>query len=221
MLDALTTRQLASLADVTDFQLVKATSAMDRWSSGHVGFRHRGDRALRGRSHVDRSIVAPLAFVQTNVMGTATLLDRARKAGVKRFVHVSTDEVYGDLGPDDPAFTERTPIAPRSPYRRPRRDRITWCGRTSRPPFPGVDYALLEQLRAVSISREAHPLMILNALSDTPLPVYGNGLNVRDWITSKITARPSSACWTRGARVRSTTSAGGRSGRTCTSCARS
>src|SRR5207342_2292467 len=67
-------------------------------------------------SHVDRSILGPAAFVQTNVVGTATLLERARAAGVKRFVHVSTDEVYGDLSASDPAFTEETPIRPRSPY---------------------------------------------------------------------------------------------------------
>ena len=67
-------------------------------------------------SHVDRSILGPGAFVRTNVVGTATLLEKARAAGVKRFLHVSTDEVYGDLGPDDPAFTETTPIRPRSPY---------------------------------------------------------------------------------------------------------
>ena len=67
-------------------------------------------------SHVDRSILGPGAFVRTNVEGTVTLLGEARAAGVKRFVHVSTDEVYGDLGADDPAFTEKTPLGPRSPY---------------------------------------------------------------------------------------------------------
>src|SRR3954468_15273765 len=66
-------------------------------------------------SHVDRSILGPGAFVRTNVQGTATLLEKARAAGVRRFLHVSTDEVYGDLEPHDPAFAETTPIRPRSP----------------------------------------------------------------------------------------------------------
>ena len=110
-------------------------------------------------SHVDRSILGPAAFVQTNVVGTGTLLEKARAAGVKRFVHVSTDEVYGDLGPEDPAFTERTPIAPM-------RSAVFGLEGGLGPPRPCVlrdlqvpdaDDALLEQLRPLPVSREADP----------------------------------------------------------------
>ena len=71
---------------------------------------------LAAESHVDRSILGPMAFVNTNVVGTATLLEAARAAKIARFLHVSTDEVYGSLGPEDPAFSETTPLDPRSPY---------------------------------------------------------------------------------------------------------
>lgn len=142
-------------------------------------------------SHVDRSIVDPGAFVQTNVVGTQVLLDAARsawaaeggwRAGV-RFHHVSTDEVYGTLGPEDPAFTERTPYAPNSPYAASKAasDHLVRA------------YAHTYGL-PVSISNCSNnygpyqfpekliPLIILNALHGKPLPVYGDGLQVRDWL---------------------------------------
>ncbi len=134
-------------------------------------------------SHVDRSIASAAPFVRTNVVGTQTLLDAARTHGVERFVHVSTDEVYGDLEPDEPAFTEETPIRPSSPYSASKAGsdhlalayhrthgmdvRVTRCSNNYGP------YQFPEKLV---------PLMIVNALEGEPLPVYGRGDNVRDWI---------------------------------------
>lgn len=136
-------------------------------------------------SHVDRSIEDPDVFLKTNVMGTANLMNVCRKYSVKRFHQVSTDEVYGDLPLDrkDLFFTEQTPIHTSSPYSSSK---------------AGADLLVLAYYRTyglpVSISRCSNnygpyhfpekliPLMIVNALYDKPLPVYGKGLNVRDWL---------------------------------------
>ena len=136
-------------------------------------------------SHVDRSIEDPSIFVKTNVEGTVVLLDAAKKYGVKRYHQVSTDEVYGDLPLDRPDlfFTEETPIHTSSPYSSSK---------------AAADLLVLAYHRTyglpVTISRCSNnygpyhfpekliPLMIANALNDKPLPVYGEGLNVRDWL---------------------------------------
>ena len=136
-------------------------------------------------SHVDRSITDPEAFVRTNVMGTTTLLDACRTYGIKRYHQVSTDEVYGDLPLDRPDlfFTEETPIHTSSPYSASK---------------ASADLLVLAYHRTfglpVTISRCSNnygpyhfpekliPLMIANALNDKPLPVYGTGENVRDWL---------------------------------------
>lgn len=134
-------------------------------------------------SHVDRSIMDATAFIQTNVNGTYNLLQNALNAGIKRFVHVSTDEVYGSLSDTDPAFTEETPIQANSPYSASKASSdllvrsfvhthkldavITRCSNNYGP------YHFPEKLI---------PLMITNALEDKALPVYGTGKNVRDWI---------------------------------------
>ncbi|OZB93303.1 dTDP-glucose 4,6-dehydratase [Paenibacillus sp. XY044] len=133
-------------------------------------------------SHVDRSILEPDIFVKTNVLGTQVLLDAARKHGVTKFVQVSTDEVYGTLG-DTGLFTEETPLAPNSPYSASKAGgdlmvrayyetfglpvNITRCSNNYGP------YQFPEKLI---------PLMISRALSEQPLPVYGDGLNIRDWL---------------------------------------
>ena len=136
-------------------------------------------------SHVDRSIEDPQVFLQTNILGTQVLLDACRKYGIIRFHQVSTDEVYGDLPLDRPdlLFTEQTPICTSSPYSASK---------------ASADLLALAYHRTyglpVSISRCSNnygprqfpekliPLMITNALNDKPLPVYGEGLNVRDWL---------------------------------------
>ena len=108
-------------------------------------------------SHVDRSIDSPGDFIHTNIVGTATLLDAARRHGVRRFLQVSTDEVYGSLGPEG-KFTETSPIQPSSPYSSSKAgaDLLALAHAPHLRPG-GRDHALLEQLRAVSVSRKAHP----------------------------------------------------------------
>jgi dTDP-glucose 4,6-dehydratase len=143
-------------------------------------------------SHVDRSILGPEAFIETNIVGTFRLLECAREywnslstadQASFRFLHVSTDEVYGSLGPDDPLFSETTPYAPNSPYAASKASSdhlvrsyhhtygiptlVTNCSNNYGPrQFP----------------EKLIPLMIVNARSRKPLPIYGDGMNVRDWL---------------------------------------
>lgn len=135
-------------------------------------------------SHVDRSIDDPFAFVKTNVLGTQTLLDVALKYGKIRFHHVSTDEVFGHLGKDDPAFNENTPYAPRSPYSASKAASdhlvrayyetyglpvtISNCSNNYGP------YQFPEKLIALAIT---------NLLQGKKIPLYGEGLNIRDWLS--------------------------------------
>ena len=154
---------------------------------------HRLDTVVHfaAESHVDRSIVDPGAFVRTNVLGTQLLLDACRtqwsgpdgwRAGV-RFHHVSTDEVYGTLGPDDPPFTERTPYAPNSPYAASKaaadhlvRAYVHTYG------LPATISNCSNNYGPFHFPEKLIPLMIVNALHGRPLPVYGDGLQVRDWL---------------------------------------
>ena len=147
---------------------------------------------LAAESHVDRSIEGPAQFVQTNVVGTFSLLEEARAYWMQlaaperaafRFLHVSTDEVYGSLGPGDPAFTEETPYAPNSPYSASKAssDHLVRAYHHT--------YGLPTLITNCSNNYGPHqfpekliPLMIHNALAGKPLPVYGDGLNVRDWL---------------------------------------
>ncbi|MCJ7674128.1 MAG: dTDP-glucose 4,6-dehydratase [Sedimentisphaerales bacterium] len=145
---------------------------------------HRIDAIINfaAETHVDRSITGPKAFIQANVTGTLTLLEAARDKKLERFVQISTDEVYGSLGPQG-KFTEDTPLSPNSPYSASKaaadhlvkafghtwgvRYNITRCSNNYGP------YQFPEKLI---------PLMINNALNDKELPVYGDGLYVRDWL---------------------------------------
>jgi len=134
-------------------------------------------------THVDRSILGPEAFVRTNVVGTQVLLDVARNKGVKRFLQVSTDEVYGSLGPDDAAFTETHPLVPSSPYAASKAgaDLLVLAAHHTY----GQD-ALLTRCSnnygPYQFPEKLIPLMLSNALEDKPLPIYGDGRQVRDWI---------------------------------------
>ncbi len=185
VLDALTyAGHLGSLADVPRVEFVKG-DICDAATVERVLAEHRVEAIIHfaAESHVDRSILGPMAFVHTNVVGTATLLDRARAAKVRRFLHVSTDEVYGDLGPDDPAFSEQTPMAPRSPYSASKAssDHLVraYCETYH---FPALITRCSNNYGPYQFPEKLIPLMILNAMEDRPLPVYGDGMNVRDWI---------------------------------------
>jgi dTDP-glucose 4,6-dehydratase len=143
-------------------------------------------------SHVDRSIADPGAFVRTNVQGTLNLLEQARlywsqleaagRASI-RFLHVSTDEVYGSLGPDDPAFSETTPYAPNSPYAASKAgsDHLVRAYHHTYG-LPVVTTNCSNNYGPFQFPEKLIPLMILNALDGKPLPVYGDGQNVRDWL---------------------------------------
>ena len=147
---------------------------------------------LAAESHVDRSIEGPAQFVQTNVMGTFSLLEEARaywtslaaaERAAFRFVHVSTDEVYGSLGPDDPAFSEATPYAPNSPYSASKAGsdhlaRAYWHTYG----LPVMTTNCSNNYGPRQFPEKLIPLMILNLFEGKELPVYGDGLNVRDWL---------------------------------------
>ena len=133
-------------------------------------------------SHVDRSILGADVFVRTNVLGTQTLLDAARSAGVERFLHVSTDEVYGSLGPAG-EFTEESPLHPNSPYSASKAgsDLLALaCHHTFG--LPVVVTRCSNNYGPFQFPEKLIPLMIHNVLRDRPLPVYGDGRNVRDWL---------------------------------------
>lgn len=136
-------------------------------------------------SHVDRSIENPSVFLETNIMGTAVMLDACRKYGVERFHQVSTDEVYGDLPLDRPElfFTEDTPIHTSSPYSSSKAsaDLLTMAYHRTYG-LPVTVSRCSNNYGPYQFPEKLIPLMIANALSDKPLPVYGEGLNVRDWL---------------------------------------
>ncbi|CAN5351042.1 dTDP-glucose 4,6-dehydratase [soil metagenome] len=133
-------------------------------------------------SHVDRSIEASDAFVRTNVLGTNVLLDAARAAKVGRFLQVGTDEVYGTLG-DEGAFTEETPLDPSSPYSASKAaaDMLALANFTTHK-LDVVVTRCSNNYGPYQFPEKLVPLMLLNALHDRPLPVYGQGMNVRDWL---------------------------------------
>ncbi|MDR0821653.1 MAG: dTDP-glucose 4,6-dehydratase [Oscillospiraceae bacterium] len=177
---------LASVADNPNFLFVKG-DITDRDSVNALFQREKPDVVVNfaAESHVDRSIDNPGVFLHTNIIGTGVLMDACRKYGIERFHQVGTDEVYGDLPLDRPdlLFTEETPLHTSSPYSASK---------------ASADLLVLAYYRTyklpVTISRCSNnygpyhfpekliPLMIANALNDKPLPVYGKGENVRDWL---------------------------------------
>ena len=177
---------LAPVLDRPNFRFCK-TDICDREAIYQLFEEEHPDIVVNfaAESHVDRSIENPSIFLETNIIGTSVLMDACRKYGIERYHQVSTDEVYGDLPLDRPDlfFTEETPIHTSSPYSSSK---------------ASADLLVLAYYRTyglpVSISRCSNnygpyhfpekliPLMIINALHDRPLPVYGAGLNVRDWL---------------------------------------
>ena len=143
-------------------------------------------------SHVDRSISAPDDFIQTNLVGTFNLLEQARRywEGLSpdrqasfRFLHVSTDEVYGSLGPSDPAFSEATPYRPNSPYSASKAgsDHLVRAYHHTYG-FPTLTTNCSNNYGPYQFPEKLIPLVIDRALGDQPIPVYGDGSNVRDWL---------------------------------------
>ena len=171
-------------------------------------------------SHVDRSIHGPDDFVRTNVNGTFSLLEEARAywsalpdAGREsfRFLHVSTDEVYGSLGPSDPAFSESTPYAPNSPYSASKAasDHLVRAYHHTYG-LPVLTTNCSNNYGPYQFPEKLIPLMILNACAGKPLPVYGDGENVRDWLYVEDHCRAIRAVLAHG-RVGETYNIGGRS----------
>ncbi len=177
---------LKSIMDKPNFRFVKL-DICDREGIYKLFEEEKPDIVVNfaAESHVDRSIEDPSVFLQTNIIGTSVMMDACRKYGITRYHQVSTDEVYGDLPLDRPDlfFTEETPIHTSSPYSSSK---------------AGADLLVMAYNRTfglpVTISRCSNnygpyhfpekliPLMIANALADKPLPVYGEGINVRDWL---------------------------------------
>ncbi len=160
--------------------------------------RPRGIVHFAAESHVDRSILDSSPFIRTNVVGTQTLLDAARSAGIERFVQVSTDEVYGSLGPTG-LFTEETPLDPSSPYSASKAagDLLAIAAyRTFG--LPVLITRCSNNYGPYQFPEKLIPLFLSNAAEDQPLPVYGTGENVRDWIHVLDHCRGVLAALTRG-----------------------
>jgi dTDP-glucose 4,6-dehydratase len=158
--------------DITDKEVV--SSLAEKGLDAIVNF--------AAESHVDRSIMDSAAFIQTNICGTQTLLECCRNFGIKRYLQISTDEVYGSLGPEG-AFCETTPPAPNSPYAASKAaaDLIV---RSYHKTY-GIDAVITRcsnNYGPYQFPEKLIPLMITNAVEDKKLPVYGDGMNVRDWI---------------------------------------
>ena len=169
--------------DITDRALVERLLAMHR---------PRAIVHFAAESHVDRSILGPAAFLKTNIDGSFTLLEAARAhfgtlAGAEReafrFLHVSTDEVYGSLAPDAPAFTEEHPYEPNSPYSASKAasDHLVRAWHHTYG-LPVLTTNCSNNYGPYHFPEKLIPLMIVNALAGKPLPIYGDGLQVRDWL---------------------------------------
>jgi dTDP-glucose 4,6-dehydratase len=174
-------------ADITDREQVRAAMR------GVTDIIH-----FAAESHVDRSIQDSGPFVRTNVIGTQILLDAAREFGVKRFCHVSTDEVYGSLGATG-LFTEETPLAPNSPYSASKAASDLLV-RAYHHTFGlhAVTTRCSNNYGPYQFPEKLIPLFVSNLLSDEPVPVYGDGMQIRDWIHVLDHCRGVEAAWRRG-----------------------
>lgn len=181
---------VAAVADAANYTFVRgdvADPALAARLFAEHGVTHVAH--LAAESHVDRSIADPLAFVRTNVVGTAVLLDAARRAwegaapGTRRFLHVSTDEVFGALADDDPPFSETTPYDPRSPYSASKAG-ADHLARAYAHTFglPVVLTNCSNNYGPFQYPEKLIPLTITRAAAGEPIPVYGRGANVRDWL---------------------------------------
>jgi dTDP-glucose 4,6-dehydratase len=201
-------RSLDPIANSPRYQFIHA-DICHRQAMDAVFAAHEPDAVmhLAAESHVDRSINGPDAFVQTNVLGTHTLLESARaywtrlpqpRAKAFRFLHVSTDEVYGSLGPDG-AFTEHSPYDPSSPYAASKAAADHLASAWHRTfGLPVIISNCSNNYGPYHFPEKLIPLMILNALEGIPLPVYGNGSNIRDWLFVEDHARALNLILTQG-----------------------
>lgn len=174
---------LTEIEDNSNYVFVKG-DICNKEEVGRVFHQYSVDSVVHfaAESHVDRSILGPAIFVQTNVMGTNVLLDVSREAGIEKFLHVSTDEVYGSLGATG-YFTEETPLHANSPYSASKAASdllVLAYHRTFG--FPGIVTRCSNNYGPYQFPEKLISLMIANALNDKSLPVYGDGLNVRDWL---------------------------------------
>ena len=157
----------------------------DADTMGEVFAEHSPDAVmhLAAESHVDRSIDGPGEFIRTNLIGTYTMLEAARAAGVERFHHISTDEVFGSLGPEDAGFTETTPYDPRSPYSASKAGSdhlVRAWGETF--DLPVLVTNCSNNYGPFHFPEKLIPLVTIRALHGEPLPVYGDGQQIRDWL---------------------------------------
>ena len=177
---------LAPVMDNPHFKFIKADIA-DREEIYSIFEQEKPEIVVNfaAESHVDRSIENPSIFLQTNVMGTQVLLDACRKYGIQRYHQVSTDEVYGDLPLDRPDlfFTEETPIHTSSPYSASKASADLLVQAYHRTfGVPVTISRCSNNYGPYHFPEKLIPLMIANVLNDKPLPVYGDGKNVRDWL---------------------------------------
>jgi len=177
---------LALIMNNYNFKFIKADIA-DRQAVDEIFAVEKPDIVVNfaAESHVDRSIENPGIFLQSNVMGTQVLLDACHKYGIERYHQVSTDEVYGDLPLDrsDLFFTEQTPLHTSSPYSASKAAADLLCNAYFRTyGLPITISRCSNNYGPYQFPEKLIPLMIVNALADKPLPVYGEGLNVRDWL---------------------------------------
>lgn len=177
---------LAPVLENPNFKFFK-TDITDRKAIFDIFEQERPDIVINfaAESHVDRSIDTPDIFLKTNVMGTQVMLDACRKYGIKRYHQVSTDEVYGDLPLDRPDlfFTEETPLHTSSPYSASKAsaDLLVHAYHKTYN-LPATVSRCSNNYGPYQFPEKLIPLMIINALNDKPLPVYGDGKNVRDWL---------------------------------------
>jgi dTDP-glucose 4,6-dehydratase len=213
-LDALTyAGSLENLKDLPDpkrYTFIKGDITDQNFLSGLLQERHVDTIVhFAAESHVDRSILGPGQFMQTNIIGTFTLLEAARKYWLQghdypqdqiRFHHISTDEVFGSLAPGEPAWTEETPYAPNSPYAASKASSdhlVRSYGHTY-----GLPYSLTNcsnNYGPYHFPEKLIPLIILSTLDEKPLPVYGDGQQIRDWLHVEDHCRAIHLVLTKGA----------------------
>lgn len=176
---------LANLEDIADYKNYRFVKGdISNHDDVKKVFEERYDYVINfaAESHVDRSLYDPSLFLKTNVSGTQLLLNRALETGVKRFLHVSTDEVYGSLGPEG-YFSETSPLIPNSPYAASKASADLVC----RSYFKTFDMPVVitragNNYGPYQFPEKLIPFFVTNALNDKPLPLYGDGLNIRDWL---------------------------------------